>query len=138
MVVQDWEQAERGLDFMRADLDGRATFLVHPEPGDRRRRRLPRAGHRPGDRHRRAPERCAAPDQRLRRPRRQDLLPRLARCFLAEDRAAAQRLARQYPHLYFLLPDGVCYHGHAVSGGKKTRQRSAGAEARAARADGRS
>ena len=24
------------------------------------------------------------------------------------------------PHLYFLLPDGVCYHGHAVSGGKKT------------------
>jgi chromosome segregation protein len=41
------------------------------------------------------------------------LLPRLARCFLAEDRAAAQRLALQYPDLYFLLPDGVCYHGHA-------------------------
>ena len=25
-----------------------------------------------------------------------------------------------YPHLYFLLPDGVCYHGHTVSGGKKS------------------
>ncbi len=24
------------------------------------------------------------------------------------------------PDLYFLLSDGVCYHGHAVSGGKKT------------------
>jgi chromosome segregation protein len=47
-------------------------------------------------------------------------LPRLVRCFLAADRAAAQRLALQYPHLHFLLRDGVCYHGHAVSGGKKT------------------
>src|SRR5258708_16403403 len=49
-----------------------------------------------------------------------ELLPRLSRCFLAQDRAAAQRLASQYPDIYFLLPDGVCYHGHAVSGGKKT------------------
>src|SRR5205085_2257754 len=53
------------------------------------------------------------------RDRAQDLLPRLACCFIAEDRAAAQRLAGQYPHLYFLLPDGVCYHGYALSGGKK-------------------
>src|SRR5262249_23302039 len=48
------------------------------------------------------------------------LLPRLSLCFLAEDRQAAQRLATAYPHLYFLLPDGVCYHGHTVTGGKKT------------------
>src|SRR5262249_14080573 len=51
--------------------------------------------------------------------RAQDLLPRLARCFIAEDRASAQRLAGQYPQLYFLLADGVCYHGYALSGGKK-------------------
>jgi len=43
------------------------------------------------------------------RDRAQDLLPRLAHCFIAENRPAAQRLANQYPHLYFLLPDGVCY-----------------------------
>jgi chromosome segregation protein len=49
-----------------------------------------------------------------------DLLPRVSLCFLAEDRAAAQRLAVSYPHLYFLLPDGVCYHGHTVTGGKKS------------------
>ena len=29
------QQAERGLDFIRAELDGRATFLVHPEPDAR-------------------------------------------------------------------------------------------------------
>ena len=50
----------------------------------------------------------------------QGLLPRLARCFLVEDRGAAQRLSTAYPDCYFLLPDGVSYHGHAVSGGRKT------------------
>ena len=28
------------------------------------------------------------------------------------------RLAVQYPDLSFLLPDGVCYRGHTVRGGK--------------------
>src|SRR5208282_1130749 len=31
VVVKDWAQADRGLDFLRAELDGRATFLVHPD-----------------------------------------------------------------------------------------------------------
>ena len=31
VVVQNWADAERGIDIMRTDLDGRATFLVHPE-----------------------------------------------------------------------------------------------------------
>ena len=48
------------------------------------------------------------------------LLPRLARCFLVRDRDAAQNLAPQHPDCYFLLPDGVSYHGYAVSGGRKT------------------
>ena len=49
-----------------------------------------------------------------------DLLPRVSLCFVAEDRDAAQRLAVAYPHLYFLLQDGLCYHGHTLTGGKKT------------------
>src|SRR5207302_1552507 len=56
VVARNWEDAERGVDLMRADI---------------------------------------------------------------QSRAAAQRLAGQYPHLYFLLPDGICYHGYALSGGKK-------------------
>ena len=34
VVVQNWNEAERGIDIMRTDLDGRATFLVHPEPDE--------------------------------------------------------------------------------------------------------
>ena len=47
-------------------------------------------------------------------------IPRLANCYLAGDRATAQNLAVQYPDAFFLLADGISYHGHAVSGGKKT------------------
>jgi len=120
VIVKNWEQADSGVDFMRSDLDGRATFLIHPEPGDA-------MSHQP------APEPALGPDTgivarlsdviRLTNGLTQapaELLPRLARCFIAEDRQTAQRLATQYPDYYFLLADGVCYHGYAVSAGRKT------------------
>jgi chromosome segregation protein len=119
VVVESWQQAERGLDFIRAELDGRATFLVHPEPNGNGRHRLPEPAI--------GPETGIASrlSDSLRltngfRDRAVDLLPRLSLCFLAEDRASAQRLAVAYPHLFFLLPDGSSYHGHTVSGGKKS------------------
>ena len=119
VVVETWDQAERGLDFVRADLNGRATFLVHPEPNGNGQKHLPEPAI--------GPETgiTARMSQSLRltngfKDRASDLLPRVSLCFLAEDRAAAQRLAVAYPHLYFLLPDGLCYHGHTVTGGKKS------------------
>ncbi len=116
VVVQNWSEAERGIDIMRADLDGRATFLVHPQP-DERAGALEELENAEGvigrlSSHLRFSNGFAAAPQ--------DLLPRLSRCFLASDRAAAQRLSIQHPDCFFLLPDGVSYHGHAVSGGKKT------------------
>jgi chromosome segregation protein len=119
VVVKDWRQAEAGLDFIRAELDGRATFLVHPEPNGNGGGHLPEPpiGPETGI--------VARLSESLKltnglRDRAADLLPRLSLCFLAEDRAAAQRLAAGYPHLYFLLTEGLCYHGHTVTGGKKS------------------
>ncbi|HEX8985486.1 MAG TPA: chromosome segregation protein SMC, partial [Bryobacteraceae bacterium] len=119
VVVKDWQQAECGLDFIRAELDGRATFLVHPEPDGNHRFPMPEPAI--------GPETGIASrlSDSLRltngfRDRAVDLLPRLSLCFLAEDRGSAQRLAVAYPHLYFLLADGSSYHGHTVTGGKKS------------------
>ena len=119
VVVQDWAQAERGLDFIRAELDGRATFLVHPEPNGHTAARLPEPAI--------GPETgiTARLSDSLRltngfKDRAADLMPRVSMCFLAEDRSAAQRLSVSYPHLYFLLSDGACYHGQTVTGGKKS------------------
>ena len=120
VVVKTWTEAQQGVELMRGDLDGRATFLVHPNPETDFHRgavAMPTVGPETGiiarlsDVLRLTNGLTYAPA---------DLLPRLSRCFLTENREAAQRLALQYPDIYFLLPDGVCYHGYAVSGGKKT------------------
>src|SRR5437879_13152490 len=31
IVVKSWDAADEGLRMLRTDVDGRATFLVHPE-----------------------------------------------------------------------------------------------------------
>ena len=113
VVVNGWSEAERGVELMYAESDGRATFLVHPE-AEWAGQVLPLpegASGRLSDTLRLTNGLATAP---------RDLLPRLARCFLAADRVMAQRLAVANPDYYFLLPDGVSYHGHAVSGGRKT------------------
>jgi chromosome segregation protein len=116
VVVSGWNEAERGVELMRAGSDGRATFLVHPE-ASAASPLAPDLASYPGvfgrlrDMLRLTNGFAQAP---------QGLLPRLARCFLVTDRSAAQTLATANPDCYFLLQDGVSYHGHAVSGGHKT------------------
>jgi chromosome segregation protein len=115
VVVSDWSAAESGINLMRAEADGRATFLVHQLAGDGAR-----PVERPAD---------AAVVGRLSEALRftngfalapHGFLPRLANCFLVEEHAAAQRLAPLYPDCHFLLPDGTTYHGAAVTGGRKS------------------
>ncbi len=115
VVVQDWQGAERGIEVLRAAADGRATFLVHPEAGASSD--APDLSSEPAisgtlrDTLRLTNGFAAAP---------QGLLPRLARCFLVSDHSAAPRLAEAHPDCYFLLPDGASYHGHTITGGKKS------------------
>jgi chromosome segregation protein len=117
VVVRDWQDAERGIDLLRSDLDGRATFLVEAlqHPAAERVQKPGPSGEGIvaglGEALRFTNGLSNAP---------LDLLPRVANCFLVVDRPAAQRLALEYPDCFFLAPDGVSYHGNAVSGGKKT------------------
>jgi chromosome segregation protein len=116
VVVNGWQDAEAGITVLRSESDGRATFLVHPEASAASPLAPDLSSH-PGvlgrlrDTLRLTNGFAQAP---------QGLLPRLARCFLVSDRGAAQSLATANPDCYFLLQDGVSYHGHAVSGGRKT------------------
>ena len=120
VIVDNWGQAEQGINLLRTDLEGRATFLVHPDKdanlGDSSLSE-PVIGPETGI-VARLSDVLHLTNGLTHAPA--ELLPRLARCFLAEDRASAQRLALEYSSFYFLAPDGVCYSGYAVSGGKKT------------------
>ena len=114
VLVQDWSEASRGVELLRTDLDGHATFLVHPEkpvPGEE-----PALGPETGVTGR------LADSVRLTNglaASASTLLPKLRSCYFVEDEAAARRLSVRYPDLYFLLPNGVCYRGHTMSGGRK-------------------
>ena len=132
VVVENWAQADRGLDFLRAELDGRATFLVHPEKNGNGNGHLPEPpiGPETGILSR------LSDSLRLTNgltDRAATLLPRVSLCFVAEDRAVRpapghQLSAPLFPdHRRALLSRP---HRHRR---QEDRQRSAGHEARSAR-----
>jgi chromosome segregation protein len=119
VVVRNWEDAERGVELMRGDLNGRATFLAEIT----------------GDEERASPPELplpAAPEGTLTKltdalrftnglsSLPAHLVPRIANCYVTSERALARELATQFPHCWFLMTDGVNYHGRTVSGGKKS------------------
>src|SRR5438552_9174024 len=45
-------------------------------------------------------------------------LPRLRSGYLTDSTAAAEKLARENPQYAFVTPDGTCYQGRMVTGGR--------------------
>jgi chromosome segregation protein len=118
VVVRDWPDADRGIELMRGEVDGRATFLVEDVPESAGfTSELPRPATQAGtlmrlsDSLRFTNGVASIP---------LDLLPRISYCYVAAERAIARQMAVQFPHCWFLSTDGVNYHGQSVSGGKKS------------------
>lgn len=117
VVVRDWDHAERGIELMRTDLNGRATFLVEGEGDNNESNELPQLASEPGivtkltDAIRFTNGLTGLPVTAL---------PRISNCYVVNERSLGQELAARFPNCWFLTADGVNYHGRAVSGGKKT------------------
>ena len=118
VIARNWQDAEQGVDLVRGELNGRATFLAeHIEDPHERELELPQ------------PTMLDGSLTKLTSVLRftnglhelpKHLLPRIANCYVANDRALARRLASQFPHCWFLTREGSSYHGRAVSGGKES------------------
>ncbi len=118
VVVRDWPEAERGIELMRGELNGRATFLVEgPGQVAAETARFPAPALEPGS-LRKLTDSLRFTNGLTNLPL--DLLPRIANCYVAADRGLAQKLAGEFPQSWFLTSDGISYHGQAVSGGKKS------------------
>ncbi|MBV8553494.1 MAG: chromosome segregation protein SMC [Acidobacteriaceae bacterium] len=117
VVVKDWADAERGVELMRSQLNGRATF-VPEEIGEQSGSPLdlPRP---PADSGITKLTEVLRFTNGLSQVPVQ-LLQRIASCYFVQDRGRAREMATQFPHCWFLTTDGVNYHGRAVSGGKKS------------------
>ncbi|MGI9101339.1 MAG: chromosome segregation protein SMC [Terriglobales bacterium] len=125
IVVKSWDAADEGMRLLRSDVDGRATFLVHPNDSQARFSFvLDEAAHH-------APQR-SEPILPLKQTIRvlngfgkslEVILPKLRDGYIVPDPAVARDLALENPDAFFLSQSGECFHNVTVTGGK---QRSEG------------
>ncbi len=117
VVVRNWMEAERGIELMRGDLNGRATFVPEEIGSEAATADLPQPSNEEGQ--------LTKLTQALRFTNGLSYAPveqlqRIANCYVLADRSLARELAAKFPHCWFLTTDGINYHGRAVSGGKKS------------------
>ena len=117
VVVESFDQARAGVTLLRDEMGGRATFFVD-SVGSLDMDRMENGASMPGD--------FIARLDRLvefREPlgtSTKYFLKKLRTAYIVETAAAAERMASDNPHSYFLTPDGSCYHGRTISGGRKS------------------
>jgi chromosome segregation protein len=120
IVVKSWDAADEGLRMLRTDVDGRATFLVHPEDAQAKFSFvLDEAAHS-------APP--AAQILPLKNTIRvldgfgkslEVILPKLRDGYIVPEAGVARGLALENPDAYFLSQAGECFHNVTVTGGKQ-------------------
>ena len=120
IVVKSWDAADEGLRLLRSDVDGRATFLVHPEDSQARFSFVvDESAHS-------AP--AGQPIVPLKSTIRvldgfgkslEVILPKLRDGYIVPDASLGRELALENPNAFFLSQSGECFHNVTVTGGKQ-------------------
>jgi chromosome segregation protein len=120
IVVKSWDAADEGLRLLRSDVDGRATFLVHPEDSQAKFSFVvDEAAHS-------AP--VGSPILPLKNTIRvldgfgkslEVILPKLRDGYLVPNAGIGRDLALENPDAFFLSQSGECFHNVTVTGGKQ-------------------
>ena len=119
VVVKSWDAADEGLRLLRTDVDGRATFLVHPEDSQAKFSFSVDESARP------EPPAEIVPLKNTIRVLNgfgkslEVILPKLRDGYLVPDPAFARALALENPDAFFLSHCGECFHNVTVTGGKQ-------------------
>jgi chromosome segregation protein len=117
VVVETYDHARAGVSMLRDEVGGRATFFVDSL------RTLRLAEYEPIV-HFRAEDGVISRLDKIvefREPlgaAAKQFLPRLRSAYLTESAAAAEKLARENAQYAFVTPDGTCYQGRMVTGGR--------------------
>jgi len=124
VVVKSWDSANEGMRLLQTDVDGRATFLVHPD--DAQAKFSFAVSDQPSPNSQ--PEQLVPLKSCIRvlngfGRSLEIILPKLRDGYIASDIKVARNLALENPDAYFLSSTGECFHNVTVTGGK---QRSEG------------
>jgi chromosome segregation protein len=124
VVVKSWGAADEGLRLLRSDVNGRATFLVHPEDSQAKFSFVADESN-----HYSPLSDSVIPLKNSIRVLNgfgkslEVILPKLGNGYIVPDPAVARELALSSPDAFFLSQTGECFHNVTVTGGK---QRSEG------------
>jgi len=120
IVVKSWDAADEGLRLLRSDVDGRATFLVHPEDSQAKFSFiLDEAAHSA------PPTASIVPLKHTIRVLNgfgkslEVILPKLRDGYIVPGSDVARGLALENPDAFFLSQSGECFHNVTVTGGKQ-------------------
>ena len=116
VVVETYDHARAGVSMLREEVGGRATFFVDSL------RNLKLDEYEPIIHFRSEDGVISRLDKLVEfrdplGPAAKQFLPRLRNGYLTET-AAAEKLAREYPQYAFVTPEGTCYQGRMVTGGR--------------------
>ena len=121
IVVKSWDAADEGLRLLRTDVDGRATFLVHPEDSQAKFSFAVDENA-----HQVQPDRPIIPLKNAVRVLNgfgrslEVILPKLRDGYIVPDPNFARELALENPESFFLSQSsGECFHNVTVTGGKQ-------------------
>jgi chromosome segregation protein len=123
IVVKSWDAADEGLRLLRSDVDGRATFLVHPDDAQAR------FSFAVAEERQNPPHEAILPLKNCIRvldgfgKSLEVILPKLRDGYIVPDPTFAKSLALENPDAFFLSESGECFRNVTVTGGK---QRSEG------------
>ncbi len=117
IVVQTFDHARAGVSLLREEVGGRATFFVDSLRELRISEYEPIANFHPEDGVLDRLDRLVNFRDPLGAAAKQ-FLPRLRAAYLTDGAATAEKLARDNPQYAFVTPDGTCYQGRMVSGGR--------------------
>ena len=123
VVVKSWDAASEGMRLLESDVDGRATFLVHPEDAQAKFsfavNDTPPASVRPEELV--SLKNCIRVLNGFGRSL-EVVLPKLRDGYIAPDANIARNLALENPDAYFLSSTGECFHNLTVTGGKQRNE----------------
>lgn len=117
VVVQTYDHARAGVSLLQNEVGGRATFFVDSLKDLRTEEYQPIINFRDEDGVISRLDKLVGFRDPLGAAAKQ-FLPRLRTAYLAENSAAAEKLARENSQFAFVTPDGTCYQGRMVSGGR--------------------
>jgi chromosome segregation protein len=123
IVVKSWDAADEGLRLLRSDVDGRATFLVHPEDSQARFSFLfDEASHQVSHSDSVVPLKNCIRVLNGFGKSLEVILPKLGNGYIVPDPNAGRDLALENPDAFFLSQSGECFHNVTVTGGKQRSQ----------------